>query len=447
MSVLLACLPLFMWQCKKDDFKDETNAECPMVLSTDPINGQSNVPITQVISATFNVGMDSATFDSNSFQIKLGNNLIMGTVSFSGLKAMFIPNNALEIGKAYTATIKNTVQDLAENYMVADYEWVFSTGTLIDTIPPSINSSDPADLAKNVALNKTREVVFNESMKSSSISATSFTVSTNSANIAGLVSYSGMTAQFKPSNNLQLGKTYTGTITTAATDLAGNSLLNEYKWTFTADSQLGPAPINLKCAVNYAILAGGSVTSTGMTIINGDLGISPGTALSGFPPGQVLNGSIRINDPNANAAKLCLTDAYNEGAAQSNGVIISATGQLGGLTLAPGLYKSGPGSFDITGSDLILDAQGDINAVWIFQMPSSTLTVGNGIKVTLIGGAQPGNIYWIVGTSATIGTTAEMKGNILADQSITLETGAILHGRALTRIAAVTLDANLITKP
>jgi len=120
---------------------------------------------------------------------------------------------------------------------------------------------------------------------------------------------------------------------------------------------------------------------------------------------------------------------------------------LGGLTLAPGLYKSGPGSFDITGSDLILDAQGDINAVWIFQMPSSTLTVGNGIKVTLIGGAQPGNIYWIVGTSATIGTTAEMKGNILADQSITLETGAILHGRALTRIAAVTLDANLITKP
>jgi hypothetical protein len=123
------------------------------------------------------------------------------------------------------------------------------------------------------------------------------------------------------------------------------------------------------------------------------------------------------------------------------------SGELGGLTLAPGLYEAPGGSFDITSVDLTLDAQGDVNAVWIFQMPSSTLTVGSGVKVTLAGGASANNIYWQVGSSATIQTTAEMKGNILADQSITLETGAILLGRALTRIGAVTLDDNAITIP
>ena len=121
------------------------------------------------------------------------------------------------------------------------------------------------------------------------------------------------------------------------------------------------------------------------------------------------------------------------------------SGNLGGQTLAPGLYKS-TSSLAISSGDLTLDAQGDANAVFIFQM-ASTLTTTVGRQIILSGGAKAGNVYWQVGTSATLGTTSVFKGNILADQSITLTTGATLNGRALTRIGAVALDSNAITTP
>jgi hypothetical protein len=120
-------------------------------------------------------------------------------------------------------------------------------------------------------------------------------------------------------------------------------------------------------------------------------------------------------------------------------------GNIGGLTLAPGLYKS-TSSLAISSGDLTLDAQGDANAVFIFQI-ASTLTTTPGRQVILSGGAQAKNIFWQVGSSATLGTTTIFKGTIMADQSITLNTGATLDGRALARIGAVTLDSNTVTKP
>lgn len=418
----------------------------PTVISTDPMDNATNVPLNKTVSAVFSENMDPLTITTTSFTLYDGLTQINGAVSYAGVTAQFNPNVDFLVGKIYTATIKNTVKDLAGNNMVLDYVWTFSTSTP-DAIPPTVIATDPANNATNVPLNKTITADFSENMEPTTITITSFTISRNSVNIAGAVSYSGVRAQFDPTSNLLSGSTYTGTITTLVEDLAGNNMVSNYVWTFATAAPLGPGAIDLDCAADFAVLAGSAVTNTGNTVVDGDLGLSPGSSVSGFPPGQVINGSIQINSAGANAAKGCLTSAYNDGAGRSNNVIINSTGQLGGLTLAPGLYQSAPGSFAITGSDLTLDAQGDVNAVWIFQMPSSTLTVGNGIKVTLTGGAQAGNIYWIVGSSATIGTTAEMKGNILADQSITLQTGASLLGRALTRIAAVTLDNNAVTKP
>jgi len=163
----------------------------------------------------------------------------------------------------------------------------------------------------------------------------------------------------------------------------------------------------------------------------------------GFPPGKVA-GTIRKNDPTANQAKLDLTTAFNDAAGRTVAPVTNS-GNIGGQTLAPGLYKSAS-SLAISSGDLTLDAQGNANAVWIFQI-ASTLTVTSGRQVILAGGAQAKNIFWQVGTSATLGTTSILKGNILADQSITLNTGATLDGRALTRIAAVTLDGSTVTKP
>jgi hypothetical protein len=213
--------------------------------------------------------------------------------------------------------------------------------------------------------------------------------------------------------------------------------------TCTTGSTGGQAPVLLGAASNFVILAGSTATNTGATTVTGDLGVSPGMAVTGFPPGTV-NGAIHAADPAAAQAKIALTAAFNDAAGRSVAPV-SKAGNLGGQTLTPGLYKS-TSSLAISSGDLTLDAQGNANGVFIFQM-ASTLTTTAGRQVILSGGAKASNIFWQVGSSATLGTTSTFKGTILADQSITLNTGARLDGRALTRIGAVTLDANTITKP
>ena len=203
------------------------------------------------------------------------------------------------------------------------------------------------------------------------------------------------------------------------------------------------APVALGSASTFAVLAGATVTSTGNTIVNGDVGAGPGTAVTGFPPG-VLNGAMHAGDPAAAQAGADLTLAYNDAAGRSLNPVTVA-GNIGGQTLPPGLYKS-TSSLAISSGDLTLDAGGDANAVFIFQI-ASTLTTTSGRQVILSGGADPANIFWQVGSSATLGTTTAFKGSILAQESITLETGAILEGRALAKVGGVTLDANNITLP
>lgn len=199
------------------------------------------------------------------------------------------------------------------------------------------------------------------------------------------------------------------------------------------------APVALGSAATYGVLGAATVTSTGGTMIFGDLGVSPGTAVTGSPG---VTGTLHAGDPAAAQAQSDLTIAYNAAAARTSGSV-SVAGNLGGQTLAPGLYTS-TSSLEISSGDLTL--AGDANAVWIFQM-GSTLTTTTSRKVILSGGAQPANIFWQVGSSATIGVSSIFKGTILAAQSITLGTGATLAGRALARVGAVTLDANTITVP
>ncbi|MGD1049568.1 MAG: ice-binding family protein [Solirubrobacteraceae bacterium] len=201
------------------------------------------------------------------------------------------------------------------------------------------------------------------------------------------------------------------------------------------------APVGLGTAGNFAVLAGSAVTNTGPSVISGSVGLAPGSAVSGFPPGIVLNGTTQVANGVALQAKNDLVTAYNDAAGRSSTETVAAG--LAGETLTPGVYTSAS-SLGLTGQ-LTLNAQGNPNAVFIFQAGSS-LIVGSGSQVNLIGGAQACNVYWQVGSSATIGTSSAFVGNILALTSITMTTGATLQGSALARNGAVTLDTNTITR-
>ncbi|MDO8468494.1 MAG: ice-binding family protein [Candidatus Peribacter sp.] len=202
--------------------------------------------------------------------------------------------------------------------------------------------------------------------------------------------------------------------------------------------------VSLGAASTFGVLAGSTVTNTGPTTVTGNLGVSPGSAVTGFAPGIVNGGAIHVTDTLASQAKVALTIAYNDLAGRSTNPV-SVAGNLGGSTLSPGLYKS-TSSLEISSGNLTLDARGNANAVFVFQV-ASTLSVSAGRQVVLSGGAKAANIFWQVGTSANLGTNATFKGTILADQSISLQTGARVDGRLLARIGAVTLQSNTVTVP
>jgi hypothetical protein len=301
--------------------------------------------------------------------------------------------------------------------------------------------------------------------------ATTFTLTGTSGPVAGTVNYIVMTrvATFTPST-LPLGPpnaSFTATVSTGAKDKFGNALAANKVWTFTVSPPCGsPGGIALGGACGYGVLAGATVTNTGPThIVNGDLGLSPGSSVTGFqdPPANtyvgtgthtagpgLVSGTIHITDtppsPNdAATAQTALTTAYNDLKGRTMPAPTTVAGDLGGLTLAPGIYKS-TSTLGITGT-LTLDGGGNANAVWIFQIGSG-LTTLSGSNVKLAGSASPHNIFWQVGSSAVLGTTSTFNGSILSLASITLATGATLNGRALAQTAgAVTLDSNMITVP
>jgi hypothetical protein len=202
------------------------------------------------------------------------------------------------------------------------------------------------------------------------------------------------------------------------------------------------APVNLATATPFVALGGSTVTNTGPSVLNGDLGVAPGSAIVGFGLPAVVNGATHVNDAVANQAQADLTTAYNVAAGQPVAPANDLTGtNLGNRTLTAAAYRY-TSSAQLTGR-LTLDAQGDPNAQFVFEI-ASTLTTAPASSVVLVNGASPCNVYWQVGSSATLDTTTAFQGNLMALTSISLNNGASVIGRLLARNGQISLINNVL---
>jgi hypothetical protein len=219
----------------------------------------------------------------------------------------------------------------------------------------------------------------------------------------------------------------------------GLILLGSLSTLIFTSSALGATSVELGKAASFSVLGGSTITNTGLTTMFGDLGLAPGSSVTGAP---VVLGEEHVDDVVANEAKSALTTAATTAANEaSNG---SAGEDLAGHAFLPGVYTASS-SLLLSSGSVTLNAQGDPNAVFIFQI-GSTLTTGSNTSVSLINGAQACNVFWQVGSSATLGTGTRFVGTVMAADSITANTGATIHGRLLAQTAAVTLENNTITK-
>ncbi|MFC5500791.1 ice-binding family protein [Lysinimonas soli] len=200
-------------------------------------------------------------------------------------------------------------------------------------------------------------------------------------------------------------------------------------------------PVDLGTAATFGVLAGSTVTNTGTSVINnGDVGVSPGTSITGFPPGVVTPpGVVHAADAQAASGQADLTTAY--GVAASLTPTTTGLSDLVGLSLVPGVYSGG--ALSLSGT---LTLTGSASSVWVFQA-ASTLVTASASNILVTGGASACNVFWQVGSSATLGSGSNFVGTIMADQSITATTSAVITGRLLARTGAVTLDTNTLTAP
>jgi hypothetical protein len=493
----------FVWTFTTGAAADNTK---PTVISTVPASGATSVPINQALSATFSKAMNPLTISGTTFTLTgPGATAVAGLVTYSGVgnTATFTPAATLAPSTLFTATITTGAQDLASNALAVNYVWTFTTGTTLGTTKPTVIATGPANAATGVPINQAVSATFSKAMDPLTINTATFTlIGPGLTPVTGTVAYDAVNfiATFTPVTNLAASTLYTANITTGATDLSGNSLGTggtPNPWFFTTGTTSTPQPVALGTAALFGGFGGNAgMTNQGInTVINGNIGTTAvSTLITGFhdlTPGcvytetplnvGVVNGAIDTAPPpptvacptegtavtaaiGAKAAADALT-AYNALVAFPGGLDVSTcpgcggggAGELGNRTLAPGIYKSAPGSYSMSLGNLTLDAQGNPNAVWVFQM-ATTLTVGTPTSprsVILVNGAKAANVYWQVGSSATINGIlggGTMAGTIIAQSGVSISTAGVaaittLNGRALSLGASVTIVNTVINVP
>jgi len=449
----------------------------PLVLATSPTSNETGVVLNKVVNATFNMPMDPTTINTTSFTLKQGTTSITGVVTYSNNTAFFTPNENLTGNTVYTATLTIEAQNMAGVALLSNYVWRFTTGAIV---APRVILTDPFSGETGVSVTKVVTATFDMAMDPLTLTTSTFTLKQGTTSILGSVNYSGNAATFTPNNPLLANAVFTATLTTGVKNGAGIPIAANYVWTFTTINNSN-AP-NLGSVAPFGAYGGNAgITNQGInTVIHGSIATTAAsTLITGFHDATAIytetplnvglvTGAISTAPPLpgtatsfaiATQALADATAAYlSISPASMPGGIDPGAGELGGLTLAPGIYKSNSGTFSIANGDLTLDAQGDPNAVWIFQTAAG-LTVGiagpTGAKsVVLINGALPKNVFWYVGSTAIINGAGGgiMVGTIIANSGVTFSTAGntvqtVLHGRALSLVSSVTMVNTTINVP
>jgi len=441
-------------------------AAAPTVSSTSPIDVAVGVATNGKIFASFSEAMDPASLTTATMVVKQGSTAVAGpvVVGADGMTATFTPGAVLAVSTVYTATITSGAKAASGVALAADHTWSFTTGAAADLTAPTVSSTSPAGSATGVPTNAKVTVTFNKPMDPASLTAATLTVSQGAVQVSGIVSYgtTGTTATFTPASNFAGGVAFNATVTAGAKDLSGNALAAAHAWTFTTGTSAakGPLPVGLGTAGNYAVLAKTAVSSVPPSVVTGDLAVSPAAAtfITGFSlvadatnvfststqiVGKAFAADYAVPTPtNLTTAVSNMEAAYIDAAGRPTPDFLElGTGNIGGKTLAPGLYKWT--STVTIPADVVLS--GGANDVWIFQT-TGDLTMDAAMRVTLAGGALAKNVFWQVAGNTTFGASSHFEGVVLGKTDIKLVTGATMNGRALSQTQVVLQQATL-TQP
>jgi hypothetical protein len=486
----------------------------PTVISTVPVTTpeDTSVPLNQIISATFSEAMNPATISSLTFTLTQPGVpvpvLVPGLVAYAavGESLVFVPTSPLTANTVYTATITTGAQDLAGTPLASNYVWIFKTGAALLTTPPELVTTVPASGATNVPINQAVSVTFTEAMNPLTLTSSTFQLyagaSATGTPIAGAIKYDPILfiATFTPTNPLAINSSYTAIVTTGATDLAGDPLGTTgpppNPWTFTTGTAANQAPVLGPTIAPFGGFAGtAGLTNTGtLTVIHGDSGTTATgfSSYTGFHDDTVLIAGIpqcvytetggniglvtgTIYSPlvvpppyacplEGTAATIAVAD---QALAEANTAYTTLQGmpsigvlaaELGNTTIPPGVYKNSS-SVGITTGPVTLDAQGDPNAYWVFQI-GSTLTVGTAAtpaSVILINGAQAKNVYWAVGSDVphlNQGGGGTFQGTIIAYGPAGIAVSTVgnsavttINGRLISLNASTTIVNTVINVP
>ena len=437
--------------------------QVPTVTSTFPVNAATAVALNAKLSASFDLRM--FPLSTANFTLKQGTTQVGGKVATSanGLTATFAPSSSLSANAVYTATIAAGAKAAAGTVTAADTSWSFTTGAAADTTPPAVIATNPTAAATGVLLNTRIAATFSEAMDPVSVSSTSFIVKQGTVRVPGSVTYGpGTAATFTAASPLPANTVFTATLGTGVKDLAGNALASAFAWSFTtgALAAKGPSPVGLGQAGNYVILAKAGISTVPASSVTGDIAVSPAAAtfITGFSlvadstnvfstspqvVGKVFAADYAVPTPsNLTTAIGDMQTAYTDAAGRPTPDFLElGTGNLGGKTLAPGLYKW-TSTVNVP-TDVTIS--GGANDVWIFQTTGDLIMAANQ-HVTLSGGALAKNIFWEVAGQATFGAGAHFEGVLLCKTGVTLQTGATMNGRILAQ-TAVALQKATVTRP